>query len=340
MCLKKLHLLNFRSFKDFLLPIENSALIYGDNGAGKTSILEGIHFALKSKSFRTTSINSMINKDADFFRISSDIYDCKRALEKRTGKALIKENYDSFDKYDLLPLLINNFSLRFLEQNKDVRRDFIDYYLFHVKHEYLDKLKRFRKILHSRNKALKIKDKDQIGVWTKLLVEESYEINKDRKEIISMVIENLKSNILEKINDEKWKKILGSLEISFFSGWIGEDLEISLRKEYEEDLKKGYTKSGAHKFDLDVEVYNEKSGNIMSRGEQKLLILLTFLSFGEYLLNNVSKKIIYLIDDLPSELDQNNLDLAFNFLRNFKGQKVITSIKKLENTHVDQLIDL
>jgi Recombinational DNA repair ATPase (RecF pathway) len=109
MCLKKLHLLNFRSFKDFLLPIENSALIYGDNGAGKTSILEGIHFALKAKSFRTTSINSMINKDADFFRISSDIYDCKRALEKRTGKALIKENYDSFDKYDLLPLLINNF---------------------------------------------------------------------------------------------------------------------------------------------------------------------------------------------------------------------------------------
>ena len=340
MCLKKLHLLNLISFKDFLLPLENSALIYGDNGAGKTSILEGIHFALKSKSFRTTSINSMINKDADFFRISSDIHDCKRALEKRTGKALIKENYDSFDKYDLLPLLINNFSLRFLEQNKDVRRDFIDYYLFHVKHEYLDKLKRFRKILHSRNKALKIKDKDQIGVWTKLLVEESYEINKDRKEIISDVIENLKSNILDKINDEKWKKILGSLEISFFSGWIGEDLEISLREEYEEDLKKGYTKSGAHKFDLDVELYNEKSGYIMSRGEQKLLILLTFLSFGEYLLNNVSKKIIYLIDDLPSELDQNNLDLAFNFLRNFEGQKLITSIKKLENTHVDQLIDL
>ena len=98
----------------------------------------------------------MINKDADFFRISSDILDCKRSLEKRTGKALIKENYDLFDKYDLLPLLINNFSLRFLEQNKDVRRDFIDYYLFHVKHDYLDKLKRFRIILHSRNKALKI----------------------------------------------------------------------------------------------------------------------------------------------------------------------------------------
>ena len=91
--------------------------------------------------------------------------------------------------------------MRFLEQNKDVRRDFIDYYLFHVKHDYLEKLKRFKKILHSRNKALKIKDKDQIGVWTKLLVQESYEINKDRKEIIYMVIENLKSNILEKIND-------------------------------------------------------------------------------------------------------------------------------------------
>ena len=77
------------------------------------------------------------------------------------------------------------------------------------------------------------------------------------------------------------------LEISFFSGWKGDSLKEQLREEYEEDLIRGFTKSGAHKFDLEIKVLGEKSGNILSRGEQKLLILLVFLSFGEFFLSFV-----------------------------------------------------
>ena len=89
---------------------------------------------------------------------------------------------------------------------------------------------------------------------------------------------------------------------------------------YEEDLLKGYTKSGAHKFDLEIKVLGEKSGNILSRGEQKLLILLIFLSFGDYFTTSQDKNVIYLIDDLASELDDKNLSLALEFLSISKGQ--------------------
>ena len=340
MYLNQLHLLNFRSFEDSFFDLKDTNLVYGVNGCGKTSFLEAIHFSLKAKSFRTSSVNSMINKNYDFFRISTKVNSDKKIIEKRIGKVLIKDNYETFNKYDVLPLLLNNFSLRFLEQNKEIRREFIDYFLFHVKHDYLEKLKKFKKILFSRNIALKEKDVEQISVWTKLLIEISNEINISRKEIVTEVLEDLEENILGKVGDNKWSEILSTLEISFFSGWEGESLEKRLREEYEEDLAKGFTKSGAHKFDLEINVLGEKSGNILSRGEQKLLILLVFLSFGEFFSNLENKNLIYLIDDLASELDQKNLNLAMQFLNITKGQKIITSVKKIENESINQLIDL
>ena len=61
----------------------------------------------------------MINKNYDFFRISTKVNSDKKIIEKRIGKVLFKDNYETFNKYDVLPLLLNNFSLRFLEQNKE-----------------------------------------------------------------------------------------------------------------------------------------------------------------------------------------------------------------------------
>ena len=258
MCLSQLHLLNFRSFKDSLFDLKDSVLVFGENGSGKTSFLEAIHFSLKSKSFRTSSVNSMINKDHDFFRISTKNKFDKKIIEKKLGKVLIKNNYEDFNKYDVLPLLINNFSLRFLEQNKEIRREFIDYFLFHVKQDYLEKLKRFKKILFSRNKALRENNKEQISVWTKFLVESSIEINNLRERIVNEVLEDLEENILKKLEDKRWVEILSTLEISFFSGWKGDSLKEQLREEYEEDLIRGFTKSGAHKFDLEIKVLGEK----------------------------------------------------------------------------------
>ena len=71
-----------------------------------------------------------------------------------------------------------------------------------------------------------------------------------------------------------------------------------------------------------------------------LLILLVFLSFGNYFSNIQDKEVIYLIDDLPSELDEENLALALQALKKTKQQKIISSVKKIENIQFDSVIDL
>ena len=212
--------------------------------------------------------------------------------------------------------------------------------MFHVKHDYLEEHKKFKKILSSRNRALKNKDEDQIILWTKLLTAKSEILNTQRKKIFNKIISSIPPFLKELPLNKKWKEISSNLSFNFQKGWKGESLVEALRESYMEDLEKGYTTIGPQKFDLDIKIFGNNSSNILSRGEQKLLILLVFLSFGNYFSNIQDKEVIYLIDDLPSELDEENLALALQALKKTKQQKIISSVKKIENIQFDSVIDL
>ena len=97
--------------------------------------------------------------------------------------------------------------MAFLETNKDTRRDFLDYFMFHVKHDYLAEHKKFKKILSSRNRALKNKDEDQIALWTKLLTEQSELITQERKKILDEIIPYIPALLNELPLNDKWKEI-------------------------------------------------------------------------------------------------------------------------------------
>ena len=341
MAFNNLHLKNFRSFENSIYSLESFTLVTGKNGSGKSSILEALHLLLKFRSFRTPSINSLINRNSESFNLS-----CKNnvdilSLQKRRRTKVNKSGYEKdYDKYKTLPLLINNFSLAFLETSKDTRRDFLDYFMFHVKHDYQAQHKKFKKILISRNRALKNKNEDQIVLWTKLLTEQSELITQEREKIFNKIIPFIPVFLNELPLNDKWKEISSSLSFEFIKGWKGVSLVEALRESYLADLEKGYTTIGPQKFDLDINIFETNSGNILSRGEQKLLILLIFLSFGNFFSNLEGKESIYLIDDLPSELDEENLSLALNALKKVKQQKIITSVKKIENIKFDCVIDL
>ena len=116
MYFSRVHLINFRPFSDIVLNLEETTLITGRNGSGKTSILEAIHVLLKSRSFRTSSINSLITREKENFILSAKLGEDLLVFEKKRRNQATNNGYKTEDyKYKNFPILINNFSLAFLD---------------------------------------------------------------------------------------------------------------------------------------------------------------------------------------------------------------------------------
>ena len=341
MYLSKIHLVNFRLFSDSLFNLQETTLITGKNGAGKTSVLEAIHVILKSRSFRTSSMNSLINLNEDNFLINAKLDSKTLTFEKKRRSAPVNNGYKTLSyKYENFPVLINNFSLAFLESDKEVRRRFLDYFMFHVKHDYIESHRKFKKTLSTRNRALKKNNEEEINIWTKLLLEQAEKITADREEILNQVTLEIPQFFKKLPLDERWKDIGNKLSLKFNRGWEEGQLIEVLRSNFQEDMRRGFTKFGPQRFDLEINILKEKAGDVLSRGEQKLLILLIFLCFGEFISEKIGKKVFYLVDDAAAELDEENLILAFKSLEKVNGQKIISAIKKPENIKLNNVIDL
>ena len=143
------------------------------------------------------------------------------------------------------------------------------------------------------------------------------------------------SSSLPKKLQEKFK----SISITYDKGWKDNLLE-ELRESFIKDQARGFTSLGPQTSDLSVKINKQDSGNILSRGEQKLLILLIYLFFVKAFNDLRPNKTILMLDDLPSELDEKNLDLALNLLQDADCQLFLTSLENLEKYKFDFVIDL
>ena len=337
MSFSKIYLNNFRSFNSSSFDLGKKNLIIGKNGAGKSSFLEAIFFILSKKSFRTSSLNAMINFESSFFKLDAILDEEKFSFTKELSSS-IKSKEGNF-KNNFLPLILNNFSLNLLEAPKENRRSFLDYLMFHVEHDYKINHLKFRKALAQRNRALKKSSSSELKSWTKVFIELSQKLTKMKLDFIDSFLKSfpafVDSSSLPKTLQEKFK----SISITYDKGWKDNLLE-ELRESFIKDQARGFTSLGPQTSDLSVKINGQVSGNILSRGEQKLLILLIYLFFIKAYNDLRPNKTILLLDDLPSELDDKNLDLALNLLQDADCQLFITSLENLEKYEFDFVIDL
>ena len=337
MSLSKIHLNNFRSFKSSSFNLGKNNLILGKNGAGKSSLLEAIFFILSKKSFRTSSLNAMVNFESSFFKVDAILNEEKFSFTKDLSSSI--KSIEGNSQNNFLPLILNNFSLNLLEAPKENRRSFIDYLMFHVEHDYKIIHLKFKKALAQRNRALKKSSSSELKSWTKVFIDLSQKLTKMKLEFIDSFLKSFPTFVdtspIPKALQEKFK----SISISYDKGWKDNLLE-ELRGSFVKDQARGFTSLGPQTSDLRVKINNQDSGNILSRGEQKLLILLIYLFFTKAYNDLRPNKTIFLLDDLPSELDEKNLDLALNLLQSADCQLFITSLENLEKYKFDFVIDL
>ena len=337
MPLTRAYLKNFRLFAELDLSFDRNTIILGNNGTGKTSLVEAINLLLTRKSLKTKDLKECIKHKQKGFLLGLECRGPKESLKVRSEKLLDKRvTFKVASKnnlYNKNPLPISQVILpndfRMIEGQPDLRRAFFSKNMFHVEPLAKKVTDEYKKILIQRNYSIKRKSTGrELEVWTDKLLQQGILLNKVQIEFFNKV-DNLVSGLYEKHQNKKDLSFLESLKVNFYQGWTqGESLKLSLKKSLEKDMALGYTTEGPHRFDLKFSVNNKPVKSTLSRGQQKLLILLVIFRLDDLLSSTNPCGVVYLIDDLSSELDSVNLNIALKEIAELNSQVIVTSIKE------------
>tara|TARA_E500000331_G_scaffold18812_1_gene16688 strand:+ start:951 stop:2021 length:1071 start_codon:yes stop_codon:yes gene_type:complete len=337
MPLQRLHLKNFRLFEDKIFTFSDGTnLILGENGSGKTTILESLSILLTGNSFRAKETKECINLKKGFYNITGKgVVDGKNlsiiienshlkrlSSKRKLGGSPVKKE----DLYFLQIVLAKN--LKMIEGEPEIRREFFNDLMFHVKPDTKKIHNKYQKALKQRNRCLKNKlSKSEISLWSREVSAIGLELSLEQYNFFKIFKEYTKNSIKKNISYGSFH-YLDQLDLTFVKGWERtKKLEESLLDSLERDIALGYTSKGPHRMDFTFSVKNRKASSNLSRGQLKILILLVFLSNSRLLKELIQTKILLMIDDLGSELDLRNLTSILKIILESEDQIILTGIE-------------
>jgi DNA replication and repair protein RecF len=348
MSIDKVFLKNFRAFSDLKVDLSNkNLLLTGANGTGKTSVLEAINVLITGKSFKTRDLKDCIKDKSKGFLVDLEITRNKKIFkiraEKEFNKRISRKGKTgtlSVSKKDL-PVIqfIQAKDLRMIEGEKELRRDFFNKAMFHVEPKADDEYRSYKKTLSQRNMALKRKATEkELKIWNKALIEIGNKLEETQRRFFL----NFFKDTLEKRREEKKgnPEFLNTIKVHLNKGWPA-DLSFgdAIEKSSQKDRALGYTSLGPHRLDLMFYTENKPAKSVLSRGQQKLFILLIFFYLNDVLKSQVKTEIIYLIDDITSELDQENLEIVLQEALALNSQLLITAIEGKNTDNFGSFLD-
>jgi len=317
-----------------LFPSPQINILFGANGSGKTSLLEAIHLLGMARSFRAQPLQSLIQHgqprctafaelteaDGGFKKIGAS-RDRQGELQVRINGAHVRSLAQLAQE---LPLqVINPNSFRLLEGAPKQRRQFMDWGVFHVEQQFLPTWQRLQRALRQRNSWLRRAKMDAPfqRVWDKELCLASEAIDNYRRAYIGALKPVFEQTLAQLIE-------LDGLVLSYSRGWDKErSLSDVLAASLGRDQQLGSTQAGPQRADLHLRLASNNAADILSRGQQKLVICALHIAQG-YLLAQIGRgSCVYLVDDLPSELDQKHRQALCRLLEGLGCQVFITCVE-------------
>lgn len=338
MIIQSVQLVNFRSHDEFLLKCnKKTSLLIGENGSGKTSVLEAIYEALRGKSFKASD-NEILKRGADFYRVELNFCDGKKTIVLFDGKKkqfLVEDKKVSRlpkrNRYPVVLFLPDDLHLVATSPTK--RRTYFDRVLAEFDEAYSSSLLKYEKSLKQRNELLKryVKEgeagrisKSDFFSWNILLAKYGLEIRNRRKQYLEK-LNNIYSDVYHSIVDNDDSVYL---KLELFGGEISEaDYFNRLEVELARDLVLGHTGFGIHRDDF-VFLFNEREADgTASRGELRSIILAMKFIEADLIFQETGKRPVVLLDDVFSELDNMRQK---SLVKNFKDNQVImTSVEEV-----------
>ncbi len=343
MFLKQLTLTNYKNIEaskfDFKAPIN---CFIGNNGIGKSNILDSIYHLAFTKSYFNPSSLQNIKFDKEFFVIEGR-FERKSKEEKincslkRGQKKTIKRNGKVYDKIadhiGLIPLVIISPADRdLIIEGSSTRRKFVDGVIGQTDKSYLKSLVDYNKTLAQRNALLKYFainrtfDAANLEIYNHQMIELSKPIHEKRKTFLEAFIP---------IFTKRYNSISASAEsvdICYHSDLNENNLEDLLSQNLERDKVLQYSTVGIHKDDLDFEITGVPIKKIGSQGQQKTFLIALKLAQFDFIQKVAGINPIVLLDDIFDKLDQNRVTQTIQLFENEDLGQIFIS-----DTHEDRI---
>lgn len=336
MWLKNITLLNFKNYSETGLSFTETVNVFtGDNGSGKTNMLDAIHYLCLSKSYFNPIDSQQIKNGEEVFMIQGD-FDRNDKNEKiscgikRNQKKQFKRNKKEYDKLadhiGLFPVvMISPYDVNLIMEGSEERRKFIDNVISQTDAHYLDQLITYNKILQNRNALLKQiaitkrYDTTLLQILDEQLILAGNKIFALRKAFMTKFIP-LFNDYYAYLTENR-----ESVELLYQSQLNDETFGNLLQKSVEKDRVLERTTTGIHKDELVFSISNMPLKKFGSQGQQKSFLIALKLAQYAYLAKNKGFKPLLLLDDIFDKLDDNRVQKLMQMVSHHDfGQIFIT----------------
>lgn len=335
MQIDRLYLENFRNLRtQNVIPATGINIIWGENGQGKTNLLEGIYLFAHLKSFRGAGNVDLIHAQGENARISATV---NRSRVSRELDLKISKNGRSFFLDGKKPRPIESLldalrailfapdELYPLRTLPSARRNLIDRGIFQLDPSYLTRAIDYERILKQRNRLLRERgDEEMLRPWTEQLIQAGAKIRQARHSFINELQPHLRK-AHEFLSGEKEVVEMVYPVVAESVRQHEGLLAAELSRVQQRETRTGLTCAGPHRDDPYFLMNGDSVRHVVSQGQWRTLILSFKTALMQLLHERIGAWPILLFDDMSAELDISRQERLFSLLADCKAQVFVTT---------------